>query len=298
VVNPSPVWEALYLGISPASYDDGYLPGMGDRQDLFGDTRTRKALAMCVNREKIIQEYWSGTSVVPVSMLDRANPLSLGVDRLVPYDPAQAIALLEEIGWKDMDQNPATPRVAVNIPTVFLGTPLQFTLYSTNAELRKSVGTQIVSDLAACGVAVTMKDYTPEDLFANGPDGPLFGRNFDSASLSWSPSTMPACQFFSSAHIPLSGNAWYGVNIGGFSDKAFDEACLTASSALPGEEKYLEAQQAVQTIFVDQLPVIPLYQYVRVGLSQPDLCGYQMDATSRSSLWNIENMASGQACPD
>jgi ABC-type transport system substrate-binding protein len=109
---------------------------------------------------------------------------------------------------------------------------------------------------------------------------------------------MPACQFFSSAHIPLSGNAWYGVNIGGFSDKAFDEACLTASSALPGEEKYLEAQQAVQTIFVDQLPVIPLYQYVRVGLSQPDLCGYQMDATSRSSLWNIENMASGPACPD
>lgn len=298
LLTPSPVWEALYFGISPASYDDGYLPGMGDRQDLFGDARTRRALAMCVDREKIIQEYWSGTSMIPVSMIDRTNPISLGVDKLIPYDPVQANALLDEIGWKDMDQNPATPRVAVNIPTVFLGTPLQFTLYTTNAELRKSVGNRIVSDLAACGVSVTMKDYSPEDLFANGPEGPLFGRNFDSTTLSWSPSTMPACQFFSSSHIPSNGNAWYGENIGGFSNKAYDDACLTASSVLPSEEKYVETQQAVQAIFMEQLPVIPLYQYVRIGLSQPGLCGYQMDATSRSSLWNLENMGTGSVCSD
>ncbi len=296
VISPSPVWEALYFGISPASYDDGYLPGMGDRQDLFGDARTRKALTMCINREKIISDYWSGTSVVPVSMLDRANPLSLGQDMLIPYDPSQANALLEEIGWKDMDQNPATPRVAVNIPTVFLGTPLQFTYYTTNAALRKLVSSQIVSDLSACGVSVSVKEYTPEDLFANGPEGPLFGRTFDAASLSWSPSTMPACQFFSSSHIPAAENAWYGENIAGFNNKEFDAACLTASSTLPGEPAYTEANQAVQKVFVDQLPVIPLYQYVRIGISQPDLCGYYMDATSRSSLWNIENIEPGPAC--
>lgn len=295
-IKSSPVWEGLYYGISPASYDDGYYPNLGDRQDLFGDARTRKALAMCINREKIVTDLLAGTSQVPVGMLDNANPLSLGADQAIPYDPAAGSALLEQIGWKDMDQNPATPRVAVNIPTVYLGTPLQFTYYTTSAALRKSVSEQVVSDLAACGVAVSVNEFDPDELFAGGPDGPLFGRNFDTASLSWSPSTLPACQFFSTDQIPTVQNSWYGVNVGGFSNAEFDAACQTASFALPGEEDYPASQQAVQTGFLEQMPVVPLYQYVRIGITQPNLCGYQMDATSRSSLWNLEKMEPGPAC--
>ncbi len=295
-ITPSPVWEGLYFGITPSSYDDGFSPNLGDRQDILGDQRTRQALAMCINRQKIVDELWAGASAIPVSYLGTGSPIALPTDAAILFDPDKGSALLDEIGWKDMDKNPLTPRVAVNIPTVFLGTPLQFTYYTSNAELRKKVSAQIASDMAACGIPVDLKYLAPEELFKEGPSGVLFGRKFDLAQFSWSPSTMPPCRFYITNQINTAKSFWFGVNISGYSSKEYDSACQTASNVLPGETDYNTLQQKTQELFNQNLPAFPLYQLVRIGITRPGVCSYRMDATSRSSLWNLERIDPRDGC--
>jgi peptide/nickel transport system substrate-binding protein len=182
-----------------------------------------------------VADLWGGAAQIPTSFLGQGNPLALGNDSAIPFDPDKGSALLDEIGWKDMDKNPITPRVALNMPKVFLGTPLQFTYYTTNAELRKKVSAQIASDLAVCGVPVDIKYLSPEELFKEGPEGMVFGRKFDLAQFSWSPSSMPPCLFYSTSQINSAKSFWFGVNVSGFSSKEFDSACQTASNTIPGQ---------------------------------------------------------------
>ncbi len=136
----------------------------------------------------------------------------------------------------------------------------------------------------------------PEELFAPGPDGLLFGRKFDMAEFSWSLSTMPACRYYTTPQVTRAGNSWIGINISGYSSEEFDAACQSAAGSLPGQADYISKQQAAQAIFATDLPVIPLYQMLRLGISRTDLCGYELDTTSRSGLWNIENLDYGNSC--
>jgi len=195
-----------------------------------------------------------------------------------------------------MDGNPATPRVAVNMQSVYLGTPLQFTYYTTNAVLRKKVTEMIAKDLATCGALVIPQYQTPEDLFKTGPEGNLFGRKFDITQFSWSPSTMHPCEFYRSDQINSAKNNWVGVNVTGFSNPDYDAACEAAESSLPGEESYQEDQVKAQAFFNQNMPAIPLYQLLRISVTRKDLCGYGMDPTSRSSLWSLEQIDYGPGC--
>ena len=69
-----PEWELINFGIKPASYDDVYNPYL-DRQDFFGDVRTRQAFAYCVDREKIIKDVMFSRSQIPASYLPVDHPL-------------------------------------------------------------------------------------------------------------------------------------------------------------------------------------------------------------------------------
>lgn len=295
-ISGSVIWEGLDFGIKPSLYDTVPAAYNKTRPDFFNDARMRQAVSMCINKQRILDEVWSGYSAVPGTFLANDNPLALKNGPDYSYSPEKANALLDQLGWKDYDNNPSTPRVAVTVPNGYLGVSLTFKYYTTNAEARKKVASMVASDLAGCGIGVDVRTLSADDLFANGPDGVLFGRKFDLAEFSWGPSSMPACRFYTSQQIGSQSNEWTGINVSGYSSKDFDAACQSAAAAIPGQADYEQKQQAVQTIYASDLPVIPLYQTLRIGLSRPDLCGYSMDATSRSGLWNIEKMDYGSTC--
>jgi peptide/nickel transport system substrate-binding protein len=213
-----------------------------------------------------------------------------------PYNPDAGNALLDQIGWKDYDNNPSTPRVAVNISTVYMGAPLTLKYYTTTAEARRQVADLIKTDLAACGVGLEITQLSADELFAEGPAGIVFGRQFDLAQFSWSPSSVPGCRFYTTGQMNTAASSWTGYNVSGYSNAEFDAACRSAADALPGQENYVSSQETVQSIFANDLPVLPLYELPRIGLTRTDLCGYQMDATSRSALWNIEQLDYGTIC--
>jgi peptide/nickel transport system substrate-binding protein len=50
-----PIWEHADFGIQHVSYDDGYLSGV-DRPDFFRDVRVRQGFALCMDRQRIVDQ--------------------------------------------------------------------------------------------------------------------------------------------------------------------------------------------------------------------------------------------------
>ncbi len=138
----------------------------------------------------------------------------------------------------------------------------------------------------------------PGVLYAAGPDGALFGRKFDLAQFSWEAGSQPPCNLYETSAIPTAKNTWLGGNITGYSNAAYDAACQQARAARPEPAAdYVKRNQEAQKLFAQALPVLPLYYRLKLAASRPDLCGFEMDVTTRSVLWNLEQLSYGGVCP-
>ena len=69
-------------------------------------------------------------------------------------------------------------------------------------------------------------------------------------------------------------------------------------SALPGSEIYVNAHDQAQLIFTEDLPVIPLYQHIRLTAMRPDMCGVVMDPAGSSALSHLELLDYGENCSE
>ncbi len=293
---PSMTIEWLGLGIVPATYDNGINLAKGDRPDILADPRTRQAIALCLDRKSVVDTVLYGQSSVPLSFAPSESPLYVPTVASYDYDVAAGNKLLDEVGWRDLDGNPATPRQAVTVKNVPAGTPLSLNYYSTPALQRRQVADILSQSLEKCGIGVKVQYYSQNDLYAPGPEGLLFGRRFDLIEYAMSTEGVePPCDWFTSSEIPNAANHWIGTNVTGYSSAAYDTACHNAHLALPGEQAYSDAYQQAQSIFAEDLPAIPLYYRLRVAASRADVCHFDMDATA-NPMWNIEAFDMGQGC--
>jgi peptide/nickel transport system substrate-binding protein len=293
--NP-PVMEQLAFGIQPAVYDNGYNASV-DRPDFLGDARVRQAVAMCIDRQKILDTVLHDLSTIPTTFVPSDDPLYNSSLTSYSFDVSSANALLEQVGWHDTDNDPATPRIAHGIKNVPDGTPLELSYITTGAAQRMQVSSIVADSLAQCGIQVDVKYLDQTDLYAPGPDGPLFGRNFDLAEFAMgSTGSEPPCDWFTTSEIPDNNNDWIGTNVSGYSSLSFDAACQTVQSSLADEATHLDAYRLAQSIFAKDLPVLPLYWRVQIAAIRPDVCHFSLDPTSSSSLWNIAEIDSGVSC--
>lgn len=292
-----PEWEHLDFGIVSSDYDDGNQPSV-DRPDWFGDVRMRQAVAYCTDRETIANRYFVNRSRVPVSFYPPSHPAFDQSLTALPYDPAKGQALLEEIGWRDDDQDPTTPRVSFGVTNVLDGTVLSLNYATTQSALRVAASYDYAVSLAGCGIQVNLQQMLPTDLYAQGPEGVMFGRNFDLAQFAWTTSRNSPCTLYTTAQIPTQDNLWIGANISGYQNPAFDAACESVLNLSPSDgEEYFSAQQNLQQIFYDDLPVLPLYYHLKTTAGRVDFCGFEsLDVSARSVLWNLENYDYGTGC--
>jgi peptide/nickel transport system substrate-binding protein len=126
------------------------------------------------------------------------------------------------------------------------------------------------------------------DLFAEGPEGLLLGRQFDLAETTWWLDE-PPCRHYVSSEIP-GEDRWYGSNPSGFSDPDFDDACEAALGALPGTEAYEDYHRQAQIIFSEQVPGISLFMRLRITAVRPEVRAFGLDPTATSELWDIERL--------
>jgi len=252
--------QQLVFGIQPAAYDSGYSPWAPTRQDFFGDLRTRQAIAACLTAEPIASE-----------VLGARLPEGFSLPEFVSMGTMEeAQALLDEIGWLRDETQPEAPRKASGVQNVLDGTVFSVSLLSGTSIMDREVSQTLVWRLADCGIEVIHQEMAPAELYAPGPEGPLFGRNFDLALVSWQKTQENACELYRSDVIPDSGNYWIGTNLAGLADADFDAQCV----AVGNEELAQNIGEEVDLI-TEFLPAVPLMPRISLwaAADRVDLAG-------------------------
>jgi peptide/nickel transport system substrate-binding protein len=287
--------EWLGVGIAPASYDTAF-DVKEDRPDFFGDKRTRQAIALCLDRQKAVDTVLFGLSQVPDSYLPADHPLHNANVQKYGFNPASGNEILEDVGWLDHDNNPSTPRQALGVTNVPVDTPLILNYFTSSATQRHQVAEIFTQSLAECGIGLNVIYLTASDFYAQGPTGPLFGRQFDLAEYAMGVNSLePQCSWFISSQIPSDSNRWVGTNVSGYENPVFDAACQKALQSVSTDPEYAFHQEA-QAIFAADIPSIPLYLRLKVAATRPDFCGFTLDPSASSSLADIETFDYGEAC--
>ncbi|MGD9101724.1 MAG: peptide ABC transporter substrate-binding protein, partial [Anaerolineae bacterium] len=285
----STVWEHADFGILPVeSYD---------RPDFFGDVRTRRAIAHCMDRQAVVDTILFGQSVVLDTYVPPQHPLFNPQTAYYDFDVAKGAALLEEVGWIDDDGDSSTPRVAQGVQGIADGTLLEFNYWTTSATQRQQATQVLQASLAECGIKVNLEYWSLGEYFADGPDGPILGRHFDVSQFAWLTGVEPPCNLFISQEItgpPENGFCGWGCyNNTGWANDDYDAVCNAALQSLPGTPEYEQYHLEAQRIFADQLPVIPLYLRFKLAATRPDMQNFIMDPTANSEMWNIEEFYYG-----
>jgi peptide/nickel transport system substrate-binding protein len=131
--NLSSGWQFIGFNLAdPANPQDG-LDEEGNVIDqghhpIFGDVRVRQAFALGINYDDLNTGAFSGSGMPIYSPIVMDSWAYNDALEPWPYDPEQAMALLDDAGWVDDDNNPDTPRVAQGALYAADGTPLSFQL--------------------------------------------------------------------------------------------------------------------------------------------------------------------------
>jgi peptide/nickel transport system substrate-binding protein len=272
------VWEHVDFGINPVPEYD--------RPDFFEDVRMRQAIVYCLDRQAVVDTVLYGRSIVISTYIPPEHPLYAEGLTEYPYDPEKGKALLEEMGWMDSDGDGV--REAKGVEGIADGTLLEFKWGSTTAAMRVQYMQIFQQHLADCGIKVNLENLASGEWFADGPEGPLFGRRFDMGSFAWLTGVEPSCNLYLGSETPSEENGWAGQNNPGLMNDAFDAACKRALGALPGTTDYIEGHKDAQRIFSEQLPVVPLFLRLKLAATRPEVKGFIMDPTHNSEMWNVE----------
>jgi peptide/nickel transport system substrate-binding protein len=285
-------WEHLDFNLAPVD------PTI--RPALFATKETRQAIATCIDRQSMVNELQFVSSEVPDSYMPASHPLHNPGLRRYEFNPQAAAELFDMAGWVDDDGDLTTPRQSLSVPGVPDGTLFSFTLLTSDDVERLRAAQIIQESLAQCGVQVQISSLDAGTLLAPGPEGPIFGRNFDMAQFGWVTSITPPCFLYTSAEIPgpypQYPKGWGGSNDTGYSNPDFDQVCRIALSTLPDLSEFQGAHYQAQAIFAEDLPVIPLYLGAKLVAARADMCALNTDPSVESDLWDLENFDYGADC--
>ncbi len=282
------VFEHIDFGIN--SYGD-YGDDAG-RPDWFEDARVRQAMTMCTDRQGMVDNILYGRSEVIHSYVPSVHPL-YPEDGLTEwaYDVEAANALLDEVGFVDSDGD-GIREYYTDSGTSWEGEPFAVSLGTTTGNDMRQQMTQIFkANMLDCGIDVELYYIPASEWFADGPDGPLFGRRYDLGEFAWISAVQPSCNLYLSSQITgpeeEGFGGWGATNNTGWSNEAFDQACNTALSSLPGTPEYEESHKEAQRIFSQEVPVIPAFLRLIVAAARPNVVGFGVDPTGGTELQNI-----------
>jgi peptide/nickel transport system substrate-binding protein len=278
------VFEHLDFNLTPVDSYTGASASLlaSDGERLFAKKEFRQAIAYCIDRQAVVDGATNGAAVVQHTYTASDHPLYAGDDNvtLYPFDAAKGKEMLAALGWTDTDGDGILDNGS--------GTKLAF-IHSTRTNPLRQKVTQIVQEQLKtnCGIETTIELYGGE-YFADGPDGLVFGRQFDMGEFAWLTGVEPPCTLYISSQLPSEELGWGNSNDTGFQNADFDAACNAATQALDEATKASEHAKA-QAIFTEFLPSLPMFARAKILVTRPNVVGVLMDPTANSEFWNVEN---------
>lgn len=278
------VFEHLDFNTTPVDSYKGAAASLlaSDGSLLFQTKEFRQAITYCIDRQAVVDTATNGAAVIQHTYTSSDHPLYAGDENvtLYPFDAAKGKEMLASLGWTDTD--------ADGILDDGKGNKLAF-IHSTRTNPLRQKVTQIVQAQLKdnCGIETTIELYGGE-FFGDGPDGLVFGRQFDMGEFAWLTGVEPPCNLYISSQLPSEELGWGNSNNVGFLNADFDAACNAATQALDEETKAAEHAKA-QAIFTEFLPSLPLFARAKIVVTRPNVVGVVMDPTANSEFWNVEN---------
>jgi len=222
-----------------------YLPGYSfigwnSRRSVFSDPKVRRAMTMLLDRESILKNLRYGFGRVVSGNFFYESP---DYDRTIepwPYDPAQAVQLLDKAGWVDSDGDGVRDKN---------GVPFRFEFTMTSgSQFADQVSTILKEELSKVGIEMSIRPLEWA-LFTRMLDD----RNFDAVIMGWSlPVEADPYQVW---HSSQTGK---GSNFVGFSNREADLIIEEARVTFE-KEKRIQLYRRFHRIMHDQQPYTFLF---------------------------------------
>ncbi|OGO16694.1 MAG: hypothetical protein A2Z14_10825 [Chloroflexi bacterium RBG_16_48_8] len=189
-----------------SGYNEGwYIVLSEDAHPALQDVRVRQAIAMGFDRETLVEDLLLGLTKVAVTYWDN-TPYANPALEPWPYDPDQAMALLEEAGWVDTNTDGTRDKDGVELILKY-GT--------TTRAVRQDTQAVAQQQLAEIGVGLELLNYDYDLFFA--VDGPCAMGELD--IMEWSDTTDfpdPNTSYWLISEIPTEdypvGLNWQRIN--------------------------------------------------------------------------------------
>ncbi len=215
---------------------------------LLQDRRVRQALLYALDRRALVDQLFKGHQPIANTNISALDWIYDEEVRTYPYDPAQAVALLEAAGYTE---------VAEGVRQNAAGDKLSFEFMTTAGNRTRELVQQVLqSQWKDIGVEVTIRNEPARVYFG----GTLSERKFTAMGMfAWSssPENVPRTVLHSD-HIPTAENNWSGQNYTGFNNSAMDTLIEAAEVEL-NPDRRRELWRWIQAIYAEELPILPLY---------------------------------------
>lgn len=243
------------------------------RKPPLDDVRIRRAIALSINNDRLMQSIYYGTAETAASILPRASWAYDNESRITEYNPQEAKRLLESLGATDLNLKLWVPVASQS----YNPSPLK------TAEL-------IQADLAQVGIRVTIVPV--EGRFQ---EARLMDMGHDLTLSGWTTDSNDPDSFFrpllSCAAIRSQTNYTH------WCDPTFDEVLQNALSSQQ-LAKRIEYYQQAQQILAQQLPVLPLASSLRMLAYRYDMKGLILSPFGNASFAGVYRDVGNTPKPD
>ncbi len=238
--------------------------GFNMQDPVLRDVRVRQAIALAIDRERIVAAKFRGRAVIATSLLDTANPYYEPGVRKWPFDPAAARKLLDEAGYPDPDGDGPLPR-------------LTLTWKTSAMRFRVALVQVMARQLGDVGIAVDVRPFE----FATFMDDVRKG-NFQLFALQLTDVVEPDYlrAVLHSSRIPTPANSFGGTNRFRYQNREvdgwLDQGAATADVAV---RRAMYAN--VQRVLAQEMPLFPLWHEDNILVHRRELRDVALLKTGR-----------------
>jgi len=210
----------------------------------FDDVRVRKALAMTLDRDLLVESVMQGI-VDPSYALVPPDTLGYFPPKTFEYDPDAARALLAEAGYPDGE-----------------GFPEFELLYNTQESHRRIAVAIQQMWMRELNIPAQLTNQEWQVYLENQDN-----LNYDVSRRGWIGDYVDPTTFLE-MYVTDGGN-----NKTGFSDPRYDEIILREAPATLDRDKRYELYKEAETILIEAMAILPIYTYKTKHLVDPSVKG-------------------------
>ena len=235
---------------SELAMNSGCPTGIGDGHVALQDPNVRRAINWSLDRQLMVDKVLNGFGKPAVGISASANPAfdyQVEADQTYSYDPAKAMALLDEAGWIDTNGDGVRDKDGVE---------LKLRYFDRSVGGASDTTPFITGFLKDVGIATDVKTFDEDSLAAIQSKS-----EFDLYTWGWSPYADPDNMLsnFTSSAVPTDP-AVGGYNDGNWCNAEYD-ALYEKQNVELDPVKRADLIQQMHKIFVNDGPYAVLYKY-------------------------------------